>query len=58
MMLSLLTPLFGVVAGALLLHEVITAPFIIGAVAVLVGIFVVNRFGAPRGSGQQLRSGK
>jgi len=47
MMLSLLTPLFGVVAGALILHEVITGPFIIGAAAVLVGIFVVNRFGTP-----------
>ena len=38
MLLSLLTPLFGVAAGAWLLHEVITLPFIIGAVAVLAGI--------------------
>jgi len=45
MLLSLLTPLFGVAAGAWLLHEVITLPFIAGAVAVLGGIFIVNRFG-------------
>ena len=45
MLLSLLTPLFGVAAGAWLLHEVITLPFIVGAVAVLAGIFIVNRFG-------------
>lgn len=45
MLLSLLTPLFGVAAGAWLLHEVITLPFIAGAGAVLAGIFIVNRFG-------------
>jgi drug/metabolite transporter (DMT)-like permease len=45
MLLSLLTPLFGVAAGAWLLHEVITLSFIAGAVAVLGGIFIVNRFG-------------
>jgi drug/metabolite transporter (DMT)-like permease len=45
MLLSLLTPLFGVAAGAWFLHEVITLPFIVGAVAVLAGIVIVNRFG-------------
>ena len=45
MLLSLLTPLFGVAAGAWWLHEVITLPFIVGAIAVLTGIIIVNRFG-------------
>lgn len=43
--LSLLTPLFGVAFGVLLLGEPLTAAFVIGALLVLVGLLVVNAQG-------------
>ena len=42
MLLSLMTPLFGVFFGALLLHEPIEPRFALGAFLVLAGILVVN----------------
>ena len=42
MLMTLLTPLFGVASGALVLHDPIDARFAIGAVLVLTGILVVN----------------
>jgi drug/metabolite transporter (DMT)-like permease len=42
MLLSLLTPLFGVAAGVLLLGEPVDPRFLAGAVLVLAGILVVN----------------
>jgi drug/metabolite transporter (DMT)-like permease len=42
MLLSLMTPLFGVMFGALLLHEAIEARFALGALLVLGGILIVN----------------
>lgn len=42
MLLSLMTPLFGVLFGALLLHEPIELRFALGAFLVLAGILVVN----------------
>jgi drug/metabolite transporter (DMT)-like permease len=42
MLLSLLTPLFGVLFGALLLREPIESPFAIGSLLVLAGISIVN----------------
>lgn len=41
MLLSLLTPLFGVLFGALLLHEPIESRFAIGSLLVLAGILIV-----------------
>jgi len=40
---SFLTPLFGVAFGVLLLDEPLDPRFVLGAVLVLAGIFVVNR---------------
>jgi len=47
--LSFMTPLFGVAAGALLLHEPLDRSFLSGAALVLLGLLVVNgqRFPAP-----------
>jgi drug/metabolite transporter (DMT)-like permease len=42
MLLSLLTPLFGVGFGAALLHEVVDSRFVLGALLVLAGVLVVN----------------
>ena len=42
MLLSLMTPLFGVLFGAVLLHEPIEPRFALGALLVLTGILVVN----------------
>jgi drug/metabolite transporter (DMT)-like permease len=42
MLLSLLTPLFGVAAGAMFLGETVDARFLIGATLVLAGILIVN----------------
>jgi drug/metabolite transporter (DMT)-like permease len=42
MLLSLLTPLFGVLFGALLLREPIESRFAIGSLLVLAGISIVN----------------
>lgn len=42
MLLSLMTPLFGVVFGALLLNDRIELRFALGASLVLAGILVVN----------------
>jgi len=42
MLMTLLTPLFGVLFGALILHDPINPPFAIGALLVLLGILVVN----------------
>ncbi len=42
MLLTLLTPLFGVLAGGALLHDPIEARFAVGAALVLLGILVVN----------------
>jgi len=42
---SFLTPLFGVVFGAVLLHEPLEARFLVGALAVMLGIVLVS--GAP-----------
>jgi drug/metabolite transporter (DMT)-like permease len=42
MLLSLMTPLFGVVFGALLLKDPIELRFALGASLVLAGILVVN----------------
>jgi drug/metabolite transporter (DMT)-like permease len=42
MLLSLMTPLFGVLFGALLLHEAIELRFALGALLVLGGILIVN----------------
>lgn len=41
--LSFMTPLFGVSFGVLLLGETIDQSFIVGALCVIVGIFLVNR---------------
>jgi drug/metabolite transporter (DMT)-like permease len=43
MLLSLMTPLFGVLFGALLLREPIESRFAIGSLLVLAGISIVNR---------------
>lgn len=43
MLLSLLTPLFGVLFGALLLGEPVEARFALGSILVLGGILIVNR---------------
>ena len=43
MLLSLLTPLFGVMFGALLLDDVIDSRFGVGAMLVLAGVLIVNR---------------
>ena len=40
---SFLTPLFGVAFGVLILHEVVGARFLVGALLVLAGIILVNR---------------
>ena len=42
MLMTLMTPLFGVLFGALILHDPINPPFAIGALLVLFGILVVN----------------
>ena len=42
MLLSLLTPLFGVAAGVVLLGEPLEARFLVGSLLVLGGILVVN----------------
>lgn len=39
--LVLMTPIFGVLLSAILLNEMLTVPFIIGAVMVILGLFVV-----------------
>lgn len=41
---SFTTPLFGVVAGIVLLHEPLTAAFVTGAAGVLVGIVIVSAY--------------
>jgi drug/metabolite transporter (DMT)-like permease len=41
---SFTTPLFGVVAGIVLLNEPLTAAFVIGAAGVLVGIMIVSAY--------------
>lgn len=43
--LALMTPLFGVALGALLLHEALEASFIAGAALVLAGMLLVNGAG-------------
>jgi drug/metabolite transporter (DMT)-like permease len=48
MLLSLMTPLFGVIFGALLLREPIEPRFALGALLVLAGIAIVNGW-LPRG---------
>ena len=50
-LLTLLTPLFGVLFGALLLHDRIEPRFAIGAALVLAGILVVNSRRALRAAG-------
>jgi drug/metabolite transporter (DMT)-like permease len=40
---SFLTPLFGVAAGVLFLHDAVSLAFMLGAVLVLAGIVLVNR---------------
>ena len=47
MLLSLLTPLFGVLLGAALLGEAVDLRFAAGAVLVLAGVLVVNRVSPP-----------
>ena len=42
MLMTLLTPLFGVLFGALILNDPINPPFAVGALLVLSGILVVN----------------
>lgn len=42
MLLSLLTPLFGVMFGAALLSEPVSLRFVLGATLVLIGVLVVN----------------
>ena len=42
MLMTLLTPLFGVLFGALILNDAINPPFAVGALLVLLGILVVN----------------
>ena len=42
MLMTLLTPLFGVLCGALILNDAINPPFAVGALLVLLGILVVN----------------
>jgi len=49
MLLSLLTPLFGVLFGAVLLHEPIEMRFAFGAVLVLAGVLIVNFNNLQRG---------
>ncbi|WP_319532753.1 DMT family transporter [uncultured Cohaesibacter sp.] len=39
---SFLTPLFGVILGAFLLHEPLTTPFLTGSAGVLIGIITVS----------------
>ena len=41
-MLTLLTPIFGVLAGVLLLGDSLTGGFIAGSVLVLAGLLIVN----------------
>ena len=43
MLLSLLTPLFGVLFGAVLLRENVESRFVLGSVLVLAGILIVSR---------------
>jgi len=40
--LSLLTPLFGIGFGVLVLHDRLTWPFLLGALVILAGILLVN----------------
>lgn len=40
--LSLLTPLFGIAFGVLVLHDRLTWPFLLGALVILAGILLVN----------------
>jgi drug/metabolite transporter (DMT)-like permease len=42
MLMTLLTPLFGVVFGVTLLHDPIEWRFAVGAVLVLSGVLIVN----------------
>jgi drug/metabolite transporter (DMT)-like permease len=42
MLMTLLTPLFGVVAGSVFLHDPIDARFAVGSMLVLAGILIVN----------------
>jgi drug/metabolite transporter (DMT)-like permease len=42
MLLSLLTPLCGVLFGAVLLHDPIEAHFAVGSSLVLAGVLIVN----------------
>lgn len=46
--LSFMTPIFGVVLGAVLLGETLTVSFLVGGALVLIGLFVVNGQGLLR----------
>lgn len=54
---SFMTPLFGVSAGMLVLHERADASFAVGAVLVLTGILVVSARGLLRRPGRSLKTG-
>ncbi|MNJ68631.1 hypothetical protein D3C77_648970 [compost metagenome] len=45
--MSLLTPLFGVLLGSLLLGEQTSARFLLGAAATVVGLVMINIRGVP-----------
>lgn len=51
--LTLLTPIFGVLAGVFLLGDSLTAGFIAGSVLVLAGLLIVNVKGRTPGSGSR-----
>ncbi len=46
--LSFMTPIFGVILGAVLLRETLTVSFLAGAALVLTGLFIVNGHGLLR----------
>ena len=48
---TFLTPLFGVLAGAVLLHEAVTKALLVAAVLVCAGVYLVNR---PAGAGRSI----
>lgn len=53
--LTLLTPIFGVIAGVLLLGDPLTGGFIAGAVLVLAGLLIVNLQGGTPRPGRRAR---
>ncbi len=56
--LTLLTPIFGVLAGVLLLGDSLTPGFIAGSVLVLAGLLIVNVKGRTPDSGRHAGDGK